>query len=231
MHTILITGANRGLGLEFARQYAEQGWRVLACCRNPQSADELNLIQTEHAETVHVYPLDVSNLNAIEKLAQQLNDVSIDVLLNNAGTYGSPNHSFGQVDYQDWSRTFLINTIAPMKMAETFIKHVTASQMKKMIFLTSKMGSQEDNTSGGSYIYRSSKSALNAVVKSLSIDFKPLGVSVLILHPGWVKTDMGGPHALISAEQSVKSIRELIQGLTLDGSGLFLDYQGNIIPW
>lgn len=231
MRTVLITGTNRGLGLEFVRQYSAAGWRVIACCRDPGSAHELKRIRQDFSDSVDIFPLDVSDLDAIGALSLQLKGMPVDVLINNAGAYGSPRHDFNNIDYLDWQQTFLINTLAPMKIAEVFVDNVTDSRLRKMIFLTSKMGSLADNTSGGSYIYRSSKSALNAVTKSLSIDLMPRGISVLTLHPGWVKTDMGGPHALITTRESVESIRSLIEDLSLDTTGRFLDYQGNIIPW
>ena len=189
--TVLITGTNRGIGLEFVKQYAPDGWNVIACCRDPQSATALQSLASTH-HNVQIIALDVADFTQIDAVALQLKDRKIDVLINNAGVY--PESSLGDVDFNDWATAFKINSMAPLKMAEAFMPHVTASQLKKIATLSSKMGSIDDNTSGGSYIYRTTKTALNMVMKSLSIDLKPYGIAVLTLHPGWVLTDMGGPN-------------------------------------
>ena len=231
MNTILVTGTNRGLGLEFVKQFLDDGWQVLACCRKPEVATDLLQVLTDHPDQLSLFPLDVSDLAAIQTLAAQLEGQSIDLLLNNAGIYGSNRHNFSNVDYTSWQQVFMVNAMAPMRMAESFVEHVAKSQKKKMVFMSSKMGSQGDNSSGGSYLYRSSKSALNAVVKSLSHDLVSRGISTLALHPGWVHTDMGGPHALIDVEESVQGLRRAIQGLSVGTTGRFIDYAGNEIPW
>ena len=225
---VLITGANRGLGLEFTKQYAADGWRVLACCRHPQSALDLQALAAAYSN-VKIYALDVADFAQIDALAVQLKDESIDVLINNAGVY--PASSFGDTNYDDWANGFKVNSMAPLKMAEAFVQHITRSQLKKIATLTSKMGSIDDNTSGESYSYRSSKTAVNMVMKSLSIDLKPYGISVVTLHPGWVQTDMGGSNALISAQTSVNGLRKVIADLSLVTTGQFIAYDGKAIPW
>jgi NAD(P)-dependent dehydrogenase (short-subunit alcohol dehydrogenase family) len=227
-HQVLITGANRGLGLEFARQYSEAGWDVLACCRHPQSALALQALAAAHSN-VKVHALDVADFAQIDTLAMQLKDEAIDVLINNAGVY--PSSSFGDTNYDDWANGFKVNSMAPLKMAEAFVQHITRGQLKKIATLTSKMGSIDDNTSGESYSYRSSKCAVNMVMKSLSIDLKPYGISVVTLHPGWVQTDMGGSNALISAHTSVTGLRRVIESLSLESTGRFIAYDGKAIPW
>ena len=168
----------------------------------------------------------------IERLAQVLADESIDLLINNAGIYPDSDKSgFGHTDYTEWVQAFRVNTMAPLKMAESFATQIARSDQKTIVTITSKMGSIADNGSGGSYLYRSSKAAVNMVVKSLAIDLKPLGISSVVLHPGWVKTDMGGPNALISTEQSVSGMREVIGRLTLADSGRFFGFDGREIPW
>jgi len=227
MATVLITGANRGLGLEFCKQYADEGWDVLACCRNPETADKLADIPQ-----VRVLPLDVSDFAQIDKLATQLLDTAIDVLINNAGIYGdSPRRSFGQLDYAAWTQTLTINTQAPVKMAEAFLPHLQRGDKKMLVSISSQMGSIADNGSGGSIVYRTSKAALNAAMKSIAIDLAEQGIGVLVLHPGWVKTDMGGPNALIDAQKSVAGMRQVIARFTLDQSGGFLKYDGSSLPW
>jgi len=232
MKTTLITGANRGIGLEFSRQYAADGWRVLACSRYPEKSDELNQLAARYPELIKVHALDVADHVQIDRLAQLLADESIDLLINNAGIYPDSDKSgFGHTDYAGWIQAFRINTMAPLKMAETFAAQIARGKQKTIVTITSKMGSIADNSGGGSYLYRSSKAAVNMVVKSLAIDLKPLGITAVVFHPGWVKTDMGGPNALISAEQSVSGIRQVISRLTLADSGKFFGYDGQVIPW
>jgi NAD(P)-dependent dehydrogenase (short-subunit alcohol dehydrogenase family) len=231
MATVLITGANRGLGLEFCKQYAEEGWTVLACARQPKQAQGLSALAEEY-NGITILPLDVADFAQIDALASQLSNNPIDVLLNNAGVYGdSPASRFGHIDYQTWQETLRINTLAPVKMAEAFLSHLQRGQQKRIANVTSLMGSMTDNTSGGSLMYRSSKAGLNAVMKSLSIDLKPQGIGILILHPGWVLTDMGGPHALINPEVSVAGMRKVIAGFTMNQSGSFIKYDGSVMPW
>jgi NAD(P)-dependent dehydrogenase (short-subunit alcohol dehydrogenase family) len=232
MKTVLITGANRGIGLEFSRQFAVDGWRVHACSRMPEKSDALNRLAAQYPGLITVHALDVGDLVQIERLAKDLAEVSIDLLINNAGFYpDSDKKGFGHTDYAEWMQAFRINTMAPLKMAETFATQISRSRLKTIVTITSKMGSIADNRGGGSYLYRSSKVAVNMVVKSLAIDLKPLGITAVVFHPGWVKTDMGGPNAMISAEQSVSGIRRVISNLTLADSGKFFAYDGQEIPW
>ncbi len=227
-HQVLITGANRGLGMEFTQQYAADGWNVLACCRHPQSALDLQALAKVNAN-ITIQPLDVADFAQIDALALQLKDESIDVLINNAGVY--PASSFGDTNYEAWAEGFKVNSMAPLKMAEAFVQHITRGQLKKIATLSSKMGSLDDNTSGESYSYRSSKTAVNMVMKSLSIDLKPYGISVVTLHPGWVQTDMGGSNALISVHTSVSGLRKVIESLSLESTGKFIAYDGKATPW
>jgi NAD(P)-dependent dehydrogenase (short-subunit alcohol dehydrogenase family) len=232
MKTTLITGANRGIGLEFSRQFAAEGWCVIACSRIPEKSDALNSLAAQYPDLVKVLALDVADHVQIERLAQDLAEISIDLLINNAGIYpDSDNKGFGHTDYAEWVQAFRINTMAPLKIAETFATQISRSKQKTIVTITSKMGSISDNSGGGNYLYRSSKAAVNMVVKSLAIDLKPLGITAVVFHPGWVKTDMGGPNAMITAEQSVSGIRQVIGNLTTADSGKFLAYDGQVIPW
>jgi NAD(P)-dependent dehydrogenase (short-subunit alcohol dehydrogenase family) len=227
MATVLVTGANRGLGLEFCRQYAEAGWRVLACCRRPDTAGSLS----EYSQ-VSVHSLDVSDFKQIDNLAMELRDTAIDVLVNNAGVYGdSLGHGFGHLDYEVWTRTLKINTQAPVKMAEAFLPNLKRGEKKMLVSITSQMGSIADNGSGGSILYRTSKAALNAAMKSLAIDLEEQGIGVILLHPGWVRTDMGGEHALIEPSESIAGMRGVIENFTFAQSGAFLKYDGSALPW
>jgi NAD(P)-dependent dehydrogenase (short-subunit alcohol dehydrogenase family) len=232
MRTALITGASRGIGLEFCRQYAADGWRVLACCRHPEKSDSLAKLAAQYPGLIEIHALDVADHAQIDRLAQPLENESIDLLINNAGVYpDSDKRGFGHTDYAEWMQAFRINTMAPLKMAETFAAQIARSEQKTIVTITSMMGSIADNGSGGSYLYRSSKAAVNMVVKSLAIDLKPSGITAVVFHPGWVKTDMGGPNALISAEQSVSGMRQVIGRLALADSGKFFGYDGQVIPW
>jgi len=232
MKTLLITGANRGIGLEFCMQYAADGWRVLACYRDPGKADALNKLAARYPDLIKLHALDVTDHAQIEQLARTLSDETIDLLINNAGIYPAADKlGFGHTDYAEWMAAFNINTMAPLKMVEAFVEQIARSELRLIVTITSKMGSMDDNTSGGSYLYRSSKAAANMVVKSLAVDLKEQGITSVAFNPGWVKTDMGGSNAMIPVEQSVSDMRKVIDGLTLADTGKFIDRDGRVIPW
>ncbi|CAE6737357.1 SDR family oxidoreductase [Candidatus Nitrotoga fabula] len=228
VHQLLITGANRGIGLEFVRQYAQDGWKVLACCRDPQHATDLLSLANTHSG-IRILELDAADFAQIEALALQLKEEEVDLLINNAAIY--PTGSLGNTDTGDWLEAFRVNCMAPMKMAEAFLPQIARSRLRKMATISSKMGSLDDNTSGGSYIYRSTKAAVNMVMKNLSIDLIPFGISVVTLHPGWVLTRMGGANALIDAHKSVSGMRRVIGDLHPGNSGQFIAYDGKAINW
>lgn len=232
MKRVLITGANRGIGLEFVRQYANEGWQVFACCRNPVAAEALNRLASEYPDQINIDKLDVADHAQIEQLAQELSVHAIDLLINNAGVYPPDRgDQFGATDYAAWNYALAVNTMAPLKMTEAFILHIARSELKTLITITSKMGSIADNRGGGSYIYRSSKAAVNSVMKSLSIDLNARQITAVLLHPGWVRTDMGGPNGLISAQQSVTGMRRVIDDLRFEDSGKFFAFDGQEVPW
>lgn len=228
--TILITGCNRGIGLEMSRQFAADGWRVLACCRDLSTASELRVLRENYSQ-LRLFQLDVTDYAHMATLARALKGEPIDILLNNAGYYGPKGVAFGHVDRDEWRRVLESNTIAPYMMAETFYPNVAASERKVIAVMSSKVGSIADNSSGGGYIYRTSKTAVNQVVKSLSVDLREQGISVIALHPGWVKTDMGGPNALIPPEESAAGLKKILLETTLERSGHFYNYDGSEIPW
>ncbi|HEY3175426.1 MAG TPA: SDR family oxidoreductase [Candidatus Polarisedimenticolia bacterium] len=231
MRTVLVTGANRGIGLELARQYATDGWRVHACCREPGSARELDLLQRASGGRVIPHRLDVTDAARIHALAAQLAGQPIDILLNNAGVYGTQGESFGNLAESDWIEVLRVNTLAPFRMAEAFVEHVAASGMKLFATISSKMGSIDDNTSGGRYAYRSSKAAVNMVTRSLAVDLRGRGITAVVLNPGWVRTRMGGAGAPLAVEESVGRIRAVLDRVTPAQSGQFLDHDGSVIPW
>lgn len=231
MKTVLVTGANRGLGLEFCRQYANDGWHVIASCRKPQQATALNRLAVSH-HNIQVEALDVADFAQIDVLAGKLNGRAVDLLINNAGVYGDlVGHGFGNLDYAAWQTTMLVNSVAPVKVAEAFLPHLLQGSGKLIVTISSLMGSLADNSSGGSLLYRSSKAAVNAAMHSLAIDLQRHSLGVLILHPGWVRTDMGGPNALIDVATSVAGMRRRIADFTPQQTGSFIRYDGNIAPW
>ena len=228
---ILVTGANRGIGLEMVKIAVSKRWQVFACCRNPHAADKLNEVASMSAGLVSVKILDVADRAQIQALAYEMRNECIDILINNAGIYGESNGSLGEFSDEDWLNTFKINTIAPLRVSEAFMEHVACSQKKLIATMSSKMGSMDDNSSGGSYVYRSSKAATNAVVKSLSIDLAPKGITCIALHPGWVKTDMGGANAEITTRQCATQLFNILENSTPADSGKFIDVDGKQVPW
>jgi NAD(P)-dependent dehydrogenase (short-subunit alcohol dehydrogenase family) len=227
MPTCFITGANRGIGLELVRQYAADGWHVVATCRRPEWAEALRAV----AGDVHIHALDVTDFAQIEAAARAMNGAAIDVLINNAGVYGPRSVPFDGVDYGAWANVLRVNTMAPLKISAVFAENVARSQQKRIVALTSLLGSIADNNSGGSYIYRTSKAALNAAMKTLAVDLRARGIAVAVIHPGWVRTDMGGSGAMIDPFESVAGMREVIAGLNLENSGRFFNYDNREIPW
>jgi NAD(P)-dependent dehydrogenase (short-subunit alcohol dehydrogenase family) len=224
MPTVLITGAGRGLGLEFAKQYAADGWQVIACVRNPDKADALKKVKGD----VAIERLDVVDEADIKALAARLKGRSIDLLINNAGIYGPRN---GQNDTKSWLEVLQVNTIAPYRVAEALAPLVAKSKQKTIVNITSQMGSVGSTSSADSPIYRSSKAALNMVMKGLSHALKGQGVTVVLFHPGWVKTDMGGKGAPLEAPDSIGGMRKVIGKLTAADSGKFFNYDGKSLPW
>jgi NAD(P)-dependent dehydrogenase (short-subunit alcohol dehydrogenase family) len=224
MPTILITGANRGIGLESSLQFAADGWRVLACCRNPYAASELAAM-----DGITVHELDVADIVSVDRLAQKISD-PIDVLLNNAGQNSRSPTDFGSMDYNGWADLFTVNTLAPFKMIEAFHDHLRRSDRKVVANVSSQMGSIADTSSG--YVpYRASKAALNMVTKALSGDLAADKIIVFSVHPGWVRTDMGGPNATVSPEDSAAGIKKLIESANAKASGEFFNWTGETLPW
>jgi NAD(P)-dependent dehydrogenase (short-subunit alcohol dehydrogenase family) len=238
MPTALITGTSRGIGLELALQYAGAGWEVHACCRSPARAEELAALAETAAGRLHIHRLDVADFRAIDALADKLDDRAIDVLINNAGTMGrlpwdraAGEQAFGRSDFSDWAEVFRVNVFAAMKMAEAFVDHVGSSEHKKLVTISSNMGSLSNNRYGGYYVYRCSKAAVNMLMRSLAIDLAGRGIIAVPLHPGWVRTDMGGPDAEIDVATSVAGLREVIERIGPEDSGRFFSYDGSVIPW
>jgi len=219
MPTVLITGANRGIGLEFARQYTSDGWTVIAAVRRPDESS------AQEQMGVELLPLDAANSASVNALAGRLEGRPIDILISNAGVYP---HA---LDANEWAEAFATNCIGPTLLAQALRANVAASSQRKMVAITSRMGSIAENSSGGAIAYRSSKAALNAAWHSLALDLRRDRIAAAVLHPGWVQTDMGGPGASITPQTSVSGLRHVIAGLSPERSGGFFNYDGEELPW
>jgi len=222
--TVLITGANRGLGLEFARQYAADGWKVIGTARNPGEADALGELPVEIAE------LDVTNQASVEALAKSLEGRPIDLLINNAGIFPRVD-KIEEVDFDDYSRTLAVNTLGPVRVTGALLPNLRGGVMKTIVNITSRLGSIELNDFGRFYGYRESKAALNMLTKTLAIELAPEGFTCLTIHPGWVQTDMGGESADLTPEQSVSGMRAVIESLGPADTGTYWSYSGEEVPW
>lgn len=220
MNTILITGANRGIGLEYCRQYKDKGDSVIAVCRTP--SPELEGLSVEI-----ISDIDVSNEMSVYDLGEQLEGKRINIAINNAGIM--QNETIDKLDINSIRKQFEVNTIGPLLVTKALLPHM--ANPSKLILMTSRMGSIADNTSGGKYGYRMSKAALNMAGVSLSYDLKDKGIAVAILHPGYVKTDMTNNSGNITAEESVNGLIEQINNLTIDNSGTFWHSDGQVLPW
>lgn len=239
LKTVCITGTTRGIGLELAKQYAEAGWDVLACSRHPKTA-ALQALKNLHSN-LSILELDVCDQRQIEKLARDVQDTPIDLLINSAALYGKDEEddehkqTFETVSPEAMQAVFTTNSIAPLMLSRALLNNLMRSKLKTIVTVTSRGGSIGDNTSGGAYAYRASKAAVNMVMKGLAVDLQLQKIKVLLLHPGWVKTDMGGPDALIDVTTSVEGMRrvidEKIKEQVLDTENLFFNYRGEGLPW
>jgi NAD(P)-dependent dehydrogenase (short-subunit alcohol dehydrogenase family) len=237
MPTILITGANRGLGLEFVRQYAADGWQIIACCRDPEAADELNQLAATN-EAIVIEQLDVNDFAAIDVLAAKYAGRPIDILLNNAGIIGPipiaeniERQSFGSMEYDVWADVLRTNTFAPVKMAEAFLENIAASEQKKIVNISSTVGSITEMAIPG-LAYSSSKSALNRVMTIIAGQVKERGVIVAMYCPGYVKTRMDAfGYATVDIPDSIAALRPMIEGLTIEQTGSYTGHDGRTIGW
>ena len=230
MPTAFIVGASRGIGFEFARQYQELGWDVVAACRNPATAGALHGL-TGLKPPIEVVRLDVTDKAAIESVATQMRSRTIDLLIFNAGIAGPRDYTMTDFDEQAWIEVMRTNAMAPLRVAGNFVEHVGASEKRLMAFVSSRRGSMAENTWGGHYLYGSSKAALNCVVKSMAIELRPRGITCIALTPGWVRTDMGGAQAPLTAETSVRGMIGVLEQAGPEQSGRFIQYDGREIPW
>ena len=231
METILITGANRGIGLELTRQYLKKQTRVLAACRTPETAPSLSDLKQSNPETLQVYPLEVTDEHSVKTLADALRNETIDVLINNAGISGGEHQDLRDMDYSRWALTLAVNTISPFRITVSLLDNLRRSRRPRIITLSSQLGSMLRPTSTGNYAYRSSKSAVNKVMQGLAMDLRPENIIVCPVHPGWVQTDMGGVKADLTVQESASGLIHLIDRLQLSDSGHFLKWNGEEHPW
>lgn len=227
--TVLITGANRGLGLEFARQYNAAGWQVIATARQPDAASDLKAL----GERVRIAPLDVTKPESVAALAASLGKQPIDLLINNAGQgvgldRGRP---LSDVDLKEFARILDVNTLGPVRVTQALMPNLRAGQGKMIVGISSGLGSLSGNDEGGFYGYRESKAALDMFLRSLAAELKKEGFICVAIIPGWVKTDMGGPDAPLTPEESVAGMRKVLDGLKPENTGQFWSYTGKQVPW
>jgi NAD(P)-dependent dehydrogenase (short-subunit alcohol dehydrogenase family) len=236
MSTILITGANRGLGLEFARQYAADDWEVLATSRQPEKSTELKQVASQQP-TVVLHRLDITDDTSVQNLAGQLDGKPIDLLLHSSGVYPREGQHIGEIDYDGWREALDINLFGVLRVTEALLENIAASQRKQIAAISTSLSSlryvQDGSVAqaGTSYQYRTSKTALNMALSILAKELQPRGISVALLDPGWVKTDMGGPHAPLSPKESIAGMRKVLSGNPMEISGKFLGHDGIPRPW
>lgn len=226
MSRVLITGASRGIGAELARQYAAAGDDVIACVRDPDAAPGLDDIR----DSVSVQTMDTGSPDSIAAAAGAIGNGAIDVVINNAGAVGGMRQSVDDLDVEEWHRSLDVNTIGPLLIARAFKANLAASGNGKLMNVTSQLAASTWPM-GGMYIYSSTKAGLCKVAQALAIDWRDEPITVALMHPGWVKTDMGGPNAAITPEESASGIRDVIAGLTRADSGKFYKWNGEIHPW
>lgn len=226
MKTALITGANKGIGLEFVRQLKDKGYYVIGCCRNPSKAKTLNELADE------IIQLDVTNDSHIKLLQQTLKNRPIDLLINNAGISGAQGVTIGNINRENFLDVLNVNCISVVKLSDALLPNIQASKEKNILVVSSQMGSISDNDSGRSYAYRTSKAALNCAMRSFAIDVQDKGIHVMLIHPGWVKTDMGGVDALINVHTSVAGmLQQAEQHLANSHAEKLHRFDGGIIAW
>lgn len=235
--TVLITGASRGIGFEFAKRYAETGWNVIATARNPERAEQLQALAKAHPN-VRLETLDVTDIKAIDALAAKLQGTPIDLLLNNAGiSGGAENQKIGSINYAVFDEVMHTNVLGPIKMAEAFAPHVAASTQKKIVSISSTEGSMtmiSPRPDNGNLFYRASKSALNMSMINMAKALKDKGIIVVMLSPGFVSTDFVGSLRLpimITPEQSVSMTMPIIEKLNMDNTGKYYRHTGELAPW
>lgn len=236
MQVVVITGANRGIGLELTKQLVRKKYKVIATCRKPEKAEELRKIKKQNEEYIDIIQLDVTDKESREKAVEEIEKITskVDVLINNAGIIAGGtrrNIPFGELYKEDFVKVFKTNSIAPVLLTEKLFNLLQKAEKPRVVNISSQMGSITLKSYGGEYSYSASKAALNMFTKLMANDLRSQNIIVISMHPGWVKTDMGGPAAPITPEESAKGIINVIEKLSLPDSGKFFDYLGHELPW
>ncbi len=229
MPTVLVAGASRGIGLEFVRQYASDGWRVVAGCRRPDEASELQALTSEGRIEVHA--LDVASDSSVATFKEAVGDELLDLLICSAGAPGGGRQALGDIDFAEMARTLEVNMTGPLRVVQAFTPNLSKAPGAKLIAITSGMGSIQNTTSTEMMIYRISKAGLNEAWRCVAIELQPKGITATVIHPGWVATAMGGENAPVSPKQSVNGMRDVIAGLRPDDTGTFRTFDGGTLPW
>ncbi|MDI9817590.1 MULTISPECIES: SDR family oxidoreductase [unclassified Legionella] len=231
MKRILVTGANRGIGLEFVKQLSQQGMEVIATCRNPQQAWELQQLAGER-KSIIIHKLDVTDDSELRQLANKLKTTYLDWIINNAGVSGQSGVTAGNIERDNFSQVFNVNCLSALKVSDIFLPSLLKGKDKLIVAISSRLGSISDNQWGRSYAYRTSKAALNCVMRSFALDVAKEGVKVMLLHPGWVKTRLGGPDARLAVETSVNAMLKVIEKYKDNSHAEVLrSYNDEVIDW
>ena len=247
MATLLITGANRGIGLGLVKVYLENQWQVIASCRSPKTASELMSLKEQYSDKISIIGMDVNDQTQIDAAVQSLNGAPIDVLINNAGTvemekYGSGAYEkvngvpiddpdLRKYDYQQWEDILRTNVLGPARITGSFVDNLEAADHGVVVMITSGLASVSNTWNAGRYAYRTSKAALNMLMRSSGKWLESLGITSVAISPGWTRTDMGGPNALNSIEESVNGVYQVITGVSAEDAGKFLNFDGTTLPW
>ncbi len=231
MSTIMIVGATRGIGLELTKQYANEGNQVIACARDTANASLLNEVASG-SENIKIEQLDIADAGSIESASSRIGEEAVDSVIIVAGWVGGmpDNQTIDNIDIDEWHNTLNINTIGPLLVAKAFKSNLAASGNGNLMILSSQLAASTWPM-GGMYIYSTTKAAVSKVGQILALDWAEDPIIVSIMHPGWVQTDMGGPTAEITAEESASGIRNVLSGLTKEDSGNFYKWNGDIHPW
>ncbi len=231
MTTALITGANRGLGFEFTRQFLAAGSNIIATCRKPDEAAKLKELAASAPGKIEIHPCDAASRDSIFQLAEKLKGRPVDFLISNAAISGNKTGAAIELDEKVWLDVFRTNTMGPTYLAGAFADAVVASERRIMAFISTRQAIIKDNVRGRYYMYRSSKTALNACIKNLAIDYADKGVACMAFHPGFVRTDMGGPGGAIDADVSVTGLMKILLSAGPAQNGKFYEYTGIELPW
>lgn len=228
METVVITGANRGIGLALVKRFLQENTQVIATCRDPAEAKELQALSSN--QHLRIYPLIVNDAQSLAHFAEELDGRPIDILINNAGVLGGEKQSLNDMDYTAWAEAFEVNTIAPFRIIAALAENLQHSRQPRIINVSSQMGALTSQSTGH-HAYRSSKAALNKVTQVLALELDSQGIIVCCVHPGWVQTDMGGVDAQLTPQESASGLFNLISSLSMQQSGKFITWEGEELAW